>query len=45
MKEIERCRREKAETERQLTEMKATTPLDTKRVDLSGHPQFQRVRT
>ncbi|CAM9257531.1 unnamed protein product [Ascophyllum nodosum] len=42
-KEIERCRAEKEEAEIQVTEMKATTLLDTGRADLSGHPQFQRL--
>lgn len=34
----------KAEAERELTQLKASTELDTQRSDLSGHPQFQRVR-
>lgn len=40
---MERCRVDKAETERELTAFKAKTELDTQRSDLSGHPQFQRV--
>lgn len=40
---MERSRAEKAESERALTQLKASTELDPKRSDLSGHPQFQRV--
>lgn len=40
---MERCRAEKAEAEKELTQFKASTELDTQRSDLSGHPQFQRV--
>lgn len=43
LKEMERCRTEKAEAEKELTQLKASTELDTQRSDLSGHPQFQRV--
>ncbi|CAM9105718.1 unnamed protein product, partial [Laminaria digitata] len=42
-KEVERCRAAKAEAERDLTNFKASTELDTQRSDLSGHPQFQRL--
>lgn len=41
---MERWRTEKTETERELTQLKASTELETKKADLSGHPQFQRVR-
>lgn len=40
---MERSRAEKAEAERALTQLKASTELDPQRSDLSGHPQFQRV--
>lgn len=42
--ECERVRLEKAEAERELTRVKSMTTLDPSKSDLSGHPQFQRVR-
>ena len=45
LKEMERCRAEKSEAVKELTNFKARTALDPQRSDLSGHPQFQRVRT
>ncbi|CAM9532499.1 unnamed protein product [Ectocarpus sp. 12 AP-2014] len=45
LKEMERWRTEKTEAERELTQFKASTELETKKADLSGHPQFQRLST
>lgn len=41
---MDRCRAEKSEAVNELTSYKARTALDPQRSDLSGHPQFQRVR-